>query len=451
MPLSFRYAKVSVHAAASLSEGSNSLLECQFCNILFDYTSTAYLQYFAPMLLTRTANPTRTVDLKSIVERLTAEFENINEVYIFGSRRFQTGSVRSDIDLLLISDDDGLDYQLPKQVRKLEPFVDAFQAVGGTAISYVNHSQIRADSRADLLQKLDAVLLWARASGWKHAENFAEQQVLRDSVPEYTKAYFEPGIIDPAARLADIVIVTALQKEYKAVCNRLAQIPKTTRLILDEGELFEVDYQDGDTRKVVVVRSTRMGPVAAALQTVLAIQEWDPQLIILAGIAAGIEGEGAQLGDILVPDRIVEYEAVKVEDDGSRFHGMITAPSAAHARRIHQWPELHSWMEIRGGMLPEPRKNIDLLTDAMASGEKVVASENLLKNIGKLSRKICAVEMEAIGVAEACSVLPSPTPYIVIKAVTDFANAEKDDRYHSIASESVADLIARLIQERRIV
>ena len=403
------------------------------------------------MLLTRTAQPTRTVDLGSFVKSLTAEFPTIREVYLFGSRRYRTGSVRSDIDLLLVTQDDQLDYHLPRRVREVEAYIDAFQAIGGTAISLANHSQIIALDRAELLSELSAVVLWTSSDGWCGDAVHSEQDVLRGSVPQYTRAQFENGTIDPAECFADIVVVTALQKEYAAVCARLEKLPNAERVILDEGELFTIDYSDGDERKVVVVRATRMGPVAAALQTLLAIEQWSPQLVLLAGIAAGIEGEGVQLGDILVPDRLVEYEAVKVENDGSRFHGIIPAPSAAHARRIEQWPGLSSWLKKRGAMLPEPTESITVRTDAMASGEKVVASEDILTKIKGLSRKVCAVEMEAIGVAEACTVLPSPTPYLVIKAVTDLANAEKDDRYHVVASESVADLIAELIEARRLV
>lgn len=53
------------------------------------------------MLLTRTARAIRTVDLRSLVEMLGREFPQITAVHIFGSRRNVTGSVRSDIDLLL--------------------------------------------------------------------------------------------------------------------------------------------------------------------------------------------------------------------------------------------------------------------------------------------------------------------------------------------------------------
>jgi len=54
--------------------------------------------------------------------------------------------------------------------------------------------------------------------------------------------------------------------------------------------------------------------------------------------------------------------------------------------------------------------------------------------------------MEAIGVAEACGALLDPTPFIVVKVVTDLADAEKDDRYHPIACEAIADLLASLLE-----
>jgi len=68
-------------------------------------------------------------------------------------------------------------------------------------------------------------------------------------------------------------------------------------------------------------------------------------------------------------------------------------------------------------------------------------------SISELSRKICALDMEALGVAEACAtVLARPTPYLVIKGVTDHADFAKDDKYHEIACEAIADLVTILIE-----
>jgi nucleoside phosphorylase len=403
------------------------------------------------MLLTRTAKPTRTVDLKPAIEKLVSEFPHVQRVYIFGSRRFETGSVRSDIDLLLITQNDEIDYHLPARIREVEAYIDAFQVIGGKAVSFANHSQITSTGRDGLIKLLDAVCLWSRENGWDEDPRFTKLEVLSGQVPEYTVARMEPGTIDPAKSIAQLVIITALQKEYTAVCKRLAHMPDTVKSLLDEGELFEHRYPDGDARKIVVLRATRMGPVAAALQTILAIRQWSPKLVVLVGITAGIASEGVQLGDIILPDRLVEYDAIKVKDDSARFHGLIPAPSAAHSRQVEQWPGLSDWLKQRGCVLPDPRDAIALRTDAVASGMKVVGSEAFLEEIAKYSRKICALEMEAIGVAEACAVLPSPTPYLVVKAVTDLASEKKDDRCHPIASEAVADLVALLIDDRRLV
>ena len=406
--------------------------------------------YGLHMLIVKDKKPTRTVDLKGFTALLTTEFVNIEEVYLFGSRRYRTGSVRSDIDILLVTHDDELNYHLPHRIRDVEAYIDAFQAIGGKALSFANESQIMGSSRGELLKMLDATLLWSRSEGWSGA-SFESQTVLSGSVPEYSLAQLRPGTIDPANRFADVLIVTALQKEYAAVCGRLSRLANFQRAILDEGTMFEADSAGDDTRRVVAVRSSRMGSVSAAIQTVLSIQTWEPKLVILAGIAAGLASEGVELGDILIPDRIVEYEALKVEDGTSKFHGLITPSSGAHVQRIQGWLGSSDWLERRGALLPLPRHKISLHTDALASGEKVVASKNLIKQISSLTRKICGIEMEAIGVAQACFATVPSTPFIVVKSVTDLADAEKDDAFHPIAVETVADLIAELIDARVIL
>jgi nucleoside phosphorylase len=427
------------------------------------------------MLISRNPHPIRKVDLKCLIGKLGSDFPNISEVYIFGSRRFLTGSVRSDIDLLLVTDQDTVDYQLPKCVRRVEPYVDAFQAVGGTALSFANHSKIKQANRSDLLKEISALLLWSAANGWVGAAEFENVDVLSGSVPEYSVAQLEPGTIDPARRVANVVVVTALQKEYDAICERMAKIIGCESHKLNAGELFEIERCNADTQRVVVVRASRMGPVSAALETLLSIEEWSPTLVVLAGITAGIAKQGVQLGDVVIPDRILEYEALKVEANRSSFHGIVPTTSASHTKRILEWDGLRAWEKRWGSELPAsqdstrtnhilqwkwlsaltrkwwnrspaPRDSIVIHTDAMASGGKVVASERLLESISTISRKVCSVEMEAIGVAEACSVRPIPTPFIVVKAVTDLADADKDDRYHPFATAAVADLLAVLVE-----
>lgn len=105
------------------------------------------------------------VFLFSELEAIVQRFSSIERIFLFGSRRYSHQSLRSDLDLLLITSD----YVKPTDLRKLienTPLLDLFTVSGGTATSCANESYIAYESEQELLEKLDAVLIWERQSGF---------------------------------------------------------------------------------------------------------------------------------------------------------------------------------------------------------------------------------------------------------------------------------------------
>src|SRR3954454_18678572 len=107
------------------------------------------------------------LDLRAAVERLTSGFRSLRSVHLFGSRRYATGSLRSDIDLLLRFDEDPpAAWDLAPTARRASVYLDPFIAVAGVATSAINASSIQAESFEALVNRLDAVQLWASDAGW---------------------------------------------------------------------------------------------------------------------------------------------------------------------------------------------------------------------------------------------------------------------------------------------
>ena len=87
-------------------------------------------------------------DLRELTRALTKAFPQIEALYLFGSRRYRTGSRRSDVDILV-----GLGEDLHIRPQELRAFssdycraLDLFVAEGGKAVSCANESHVRADS-----------------------------------------------------------------------------------------------------------------------------------------------------------------------------------------------------------------------------------------------------------------------------------------------------------------
>ena len=120
----------------------------------------------------------RIVNLKDLISPLT-EIGGIEEIYIFGSRAYHTGSLRSDIDILVYAPEGVIQYEITQIIKK-ENALDIFETTNKTdARSFANDSRLKRDN---LIKTLDAILLWERKDGFKEDVlcKFQTISILRD-------------------------------------------------------------------------------------------------------------------------------------------------------------------------------------------------------------------------------------------------------------------------------
>jgi REase_DpnII-MboI len=106
-------------------------------------------------------------DLRDLAGHLTTAFPQIQALYLFGSRRYRTGSPRSDVDILVeLADRTHIRAQ---ELRSFSndrcPALDLFVAEGGKAVSCANESCVRANSLPELVDRLEAICFWTRSNG----------------------------------------------------------------------------------------------------------------------------------------------------------------------------------------------------------------------------------------------------------------------------------------------
>jgi predicted nucleotidyltransferase len=117
------------------------------------------------------------VDLKNIIQKVVDEFPFIESIYFFGSRRFGSGSIRSDIDLLLeVKDGAHLKASDAREfIARTCDALDFFVLDGHKAVSCMNDSYVWANNSDDLTEKLNAQNLWSVTEGFSK-ENIAWTQ-----------------------------------------------------------------------------------------------------------------------------------------------------------------------------------------------------------------------------------------------------------------------------------
>ena len=142
----------------------------------------------------------QTIDLAAVIRALAQKFPAVSHVYLFGSRLHRTTSVRSDIDILLIADE----HIKPSEIREFTwetcPALDVFVLQGNRAVSCINESFIEADGPDQILQILQARVLWTRTHFTMDADIDWQPQV----------AY---GVTFPFTALPDLNIMDAARAQ----------------------------------------------------------------------------------------------------------------------------------------------------------------------------------------------------------------------------------------------
>ena len=148
------------------------------------------------------------------------------------------------------------------------------------------------------------------------------------------------------------------------------------------------------------------------------------------------------------PTATVDVESGKITPKEKDPAGLTLAMSPNHQRAIASWPGFEDWQTrsatTLGGEKIQPRINTDC---TLACTSSVIGYGKLAESFLKQNRKIRGIEMEAVGVAAACF---ERTPLLVIKAISDWANEQKDDKWHTYCAKVAADLTVSLIQDETI-
>ena len=141
-----------------------------------------------------------------------------------------------------------------------------------------------------------------------------------------------------------IVILTAMNLEYKAVQARLSGITVETH---PKGTRFEVGHlQNSDVR--VALALAGKGNQPAAVITERAVSHFNPVAVIFVGVAGALQPHLA-LGDVVVANPVYAYHGATSEDDGTTARPRtweLSHPAyqiAAHVERDVDW----------AGQLPE--------------------------------------------------------------------------------------------------
>ncbi len=236
---------------------------------------------------------------------------------------------------------------------------------------------------------------------------------------------------EPQKLPIDFLVVTPLEEERDALLDKLPGWQKIAPSEQDVQVYFQsallTTFPNGSTSvyQIVVMPLVGMGRVQAAMATKDAIRQWHPRHVILVGIAGGVAAKGVELGDVLVADKIVDYELQKQTAQGLdiRWEVYNASPRLLGAARNligESWSDLSRVKRPQRG---QPKRHIG----PIASGDKVVDFAEALNIYRETWSKLIGTEMEAGGVAASAFQSVEHAEFFMIRGVSDLADGDKNN------------------------
>jgi nucleoside phosphorylase len=225
------------------------------------------------------------------------------------------------------------------------------------------------------------------------------------------------------ASTADILIVTVLPEEYRAVLSRMAKT-RTAQGTVDMPNAYawrigNVARKGGGAYRVALALVGGPGNANASLAVTNSVSRWRPRYVMLVGCAGGFSQGGCGLGDVVVSTEVYGYELGKIEDGFQpRPNWTYQVDVGLRASAQGFFAANPEWSEATDGTGPK------VLFGTVAAGDKVVddPTDPVFGAVLKLWPKLQAVEMEAVGAAAAIEHLRASgnfAGFIVVRGISD--------------------------------
>ncbi len=253
----------------------------------------------------------------------------------------------------------------------------------------------------------------------------------------------------------DVVIVTAVDVEMGEI---LKVLPDSEDLCINDEVLF---YQSNIINKkkekisIVVCQQLRKGMVAAANLTTKAIEMFNPDCVIMLGIAGGNKKE-VELGDIVIASDAIDYCSGSIEggeeDENIDFlPDSQSIPAASlimrQFRKYKNNTELLRKIRDDCGDIKE-KTDISLHIGKMATGPAVIKSKKFTEEyLRKHNKDYLAIDMETFGVYFSARYSHNTNiQYLSVKGISDGADKEKGNQYQKYCSRLTSNLVKYYIE-----
>jgi nucleoside phosphorylase len=212
-----------------------------------------------------------------------------------------------------------------------------------------------------------------------------------------------------------ILLVTVNVIESKAVRKAFLGATQCSPHTIDiNGFKYEHLGVLGGYEIIHVISGMGATGIEGAQETVRrSIDDVNPNVVLMVGIAFGVDDKKQKIGDILVSRQVFLYESQRRNKDSTIVNRGDTVTAS---------PMLLGWASHAEVNWGDEKPSIH--TGLILSGEKLVDNLSFRDGLVSMASEAIGGEMEAAGVYVACQ--NSKVEWLVIKAICDWANGEKN-------------------------
>jgi nucleoside phosphorylase len=265
----------------------------------------------------------------------------------------------------------------------------------------------------------------------------------------------------------DIAILTVIPIELKALRAALA-ISDVAGEKDPHGTIYysTTIYSNPQKReyRLILTCIGMAGNPSAAAATADVVAKYNPHVVVLVGIAAGMRGK-VKIGEVILGERVVAYEPAAQIRLADRASVEEPRPDIDRLSQTMQQDVVNYTIDtVRltqmfaelGGVFPTSTvgleqeyqqhvaQSIAVTISTIASGEKLLRDPAKLRSLRRLHGKTEVGEMEAAGFVTICR--RHGVPWLVIRGISDFGDEFKNDTFHRFASQAAAVVLVDFLR-----
>jgi nucleoside phosphorylase len=256
----------------------------------------------------------------------------------------------------------------------------------------------------------------------------------------------------------DIGIITVIGAELHALQDALGINNENDQLVWKGSAYWTKKIESTIGKLSIIIHCiVEPGKDDAAAATSSLIERFNPKMVLLMGIAAGMKGQ-CKIGDVFVPFRIVDDGTRVAEDGGLKDRPEIFRPPHNISQMLVSFrKDDELWKQyfkeiFSQPVTPEPgkeseyRNNVseypNFYDSALASANILIKDPNLLHSLQDIRHQQIRIgDMEAGGFVKAAQQRTPPVPWMIVRAVSDFGDSLKNDEFHRQASCAAASYV----------